>query len=144
MVSNDEKLLKERIRSLLSSKGLNIAKIATSESDRVMLGRQINGENTVVPFSTIYRLLYMFHDISADWLVMGEGAMEKADHVAPRVYNTKNEVRDSNAGGDINVGGGVRVLPSIQEYELLLQRVDDLERDKAFLQNMLTALTEKK
>lgn len=141
MVSNEEKLLKERIRNLLTMKGTNIAKISESESDRVMLGRQINGDNTVVPFSTLHRLLYMFHDISADWLVMGEGPMEKADHVAPRVYTQNNNVHDNAASGDINVGSGSHVAPSLQQVEAMRQRIAELERDKAFLQTTVTALT---
>ena len=55
MISNDEKMLKERIRHLLAAKNVKISDLAESESDRVMLGLQINGENTTVPFRTIHR-----------------------------------------------------------------------------------------
>ena len=41
MVSNEEKLLKERIRHLLTYKRLSIAKLAENETMRVRLGRQI-------------------------------------------------------------------------------------------------------
>lgn len=140
MVSNEEKLLKERIRNLLSMKGSNIAKISNSESDRVMLGRQINGDNTVVPFSTLYRLLYMFHDVDANWLILGEGSMVRAEHVAPRVYTQNNNVHDNAANGDINVGSSVQTAPSLQQVEAMRQRIAELEHDKAFLEGMVTAL----
>ena len=104
MVIEEEKLLKQRIRHLLDEKKTSIRTIADTESERVMLGRQINGDDTIVYYRTIQKLLYMFHDIDANWLVMGEGSMYKTDHLAPRVYTQHNEVKGNNAGGDINVG----------------------------------------
>ena len=140
MVSTEEKLLKERIRHLLLYKKTNIAKISPTPTLQARYGRQINGDATV-PYSTIVMLLNMFHDISADWLVMGEGSMFKTDHTAQRIYNQHNEVHDSSAAGNINVGSNLHVAPSAQEVEKLQQRIAELEQDKAFLQNMLTAIT---
>ena len=52
----------------------------------------------LVPYSTIYMLLYMFPDISADWLVMGEGEYAQSRTcLAPKVYN-HNQVTNSTAG----------------------------------------------
>ena len=143
MVSNDEKLLKERIRMLLAKKGITILDLA--DGDEVVAKRyrnQINGD-ALVPYSTLYKLLYMFHDISADWLVMGEGAISKADCAAPRIYNTKNEVHDSKAGGDILVGATTipcSVQSIINEKD---KRIAELERDKELLQGLLSAFTKK-
>jgi hypothetical protein len=103
---------------------------------------QINGD-ALVPYSTLYKLLYMFHDISADWLVMGEGAISKADCTAPRIYNTKNEVHDSKAGGDILVGATTipcSVQSIINEKD---KRIAELEQDKQLLSNILSAFTKK-
>lgn len=144
MISNEEKLLKERIRHLLSMKKMPISKIAKNESDRVLLGRQINGDNTSVPFVTIYRILYMFQDISADWLVMGEGLMLKAEHVAPHVYTQHNEVHDNKAGGDITVGSGTKVYPSMQEVEAMRKRIAELEYDKERLFDLVQSMTNSK
>lgn len=143
MVSNEEKLLKERIRMLLAKKGITILDLA--DGDEVVAKRyrnQINGD-ALVPYSTLYKLLYMFHDISADWLVMGEGAISKADCAAPRIYNTKNEVHDSKAGGDILVGATTipcSVQSIINEKD---KRIAELERDKELLSGLLSAFTKK-
>lgn len=143
MVSNEEKLLKERIRMLLAKKGMTILDLA--DGDEVVAKRyrnQINGD-ALVPYSTLYKLLYMFHDISADWLVMGEGAISKADCAAPRIYNTKNEVHDSKAGGDILVGATTipcSVQSIINEKD---KRIAELERDKELLSGLLSAFTKK-
>ena len=140
MVSNDEKMLKERIRHILTYKRKSVADLADNETLRVRYRRQINGD-AAVPYSTIVLVLEMFHDISADWLVMGEGSMFKSDHTAQRIYNQHNEVHDSSAAGNINVGSNLHVAPSAQEVEKLQQRIAELEQDKSFLQNMLTAIT---
>lgn len=142
MVSNEEKLLKERIRMLLAKKGITILDLA--DGDELVAKRyrnQINGD-ALVPYSTLYKLLYMFHDISADWLVMGEGAISKADCVAPRVYH-HNEVHDSKAGGDILVGATTipcSVQSIINEKD---KRIAELERDKELLSGLLSAFTKK-
>ena len=142
MVSNEEKMLKERIRNLLSIKKTNISNIANNASERVMFGRQINGENTSVPFKTLYRLLYMYQDIDANWLIVGEGSMYKIDHIAPHVYTQHNEVKGNTAGGDINVGpdsiitkGTVDALKvRIAEMQ---SRIAELEHDKALLSGIV-------
>lgn len=136
-------MLKERIRMLLAKKGMTILDLA--DGDEVVAKRyrnQINGD-ALVPYSTLYKLLYMFHDISADWLVMGEGAISKADCAAPRIYNTKNEVHDSKAGGDILVGATTipcSVQSIINEKD---KRIAELERDKELLSGLLSAFTKK-
>lgn len=99
MVSKEEEMLKERIRHLLTMKRVSVASLADNETLRIRYRRQINGD-AAVPYSTIHLLLTMFHDISADWLVMGEGSMRKADCLAPKVYN-HNQVTNSTAGGDM-------------------------------------------
>ena len=85
MVTDEQKMLKLRLRHLLEVMKTSIRTLADTESERVMLGRQINNENTIVSVQTIQKVLNMFHAVSADWLVMGEGSMWKAEHVAPHV-----------------------------------------------------------
>ena len=139
MISNEEKLLKERIRLVFSTHGMNISRFSESETDRVMLGRQINGTDTIVPYRTLYRILYAFHDVDANWLMLGEGTMKRtADH--PKIFN-HNEVNGSTAGGSINVG--TSTIPySVQAllYEKD-KRIAELEKDKAQLQSILSIFT---
>lgn len=151
MVSNEEKMLKERIKHLLVYKKMTISDLTRDEILYKRLRRQINDE-ALVPYSTIYMLLYMFPDISADWLVMGEGSMRKADCLAPKVYN-HNQVTNSTAGGDINVG--VRTVAVPQSFDEIQvkdmqstiaaqqQRISELEQDKQLLQGLLSAFTKK-
>ena len=151
MVSNEEKMLKERIKHLLVYKKMTISDLTRDEVLYKRLRRQINDE-ALVPYSTIYMLLYMFPDISADWLVMGEGSMRKADCLAPKVYN-HNQVTNSTAGGDINVG--VRTVAVPQSFDEIQvkdmqstiaaqqQRISELENDKQLLQGLLSSFTKK-
>lgn len=151
MVSKEEEMLKERIRHLLTMKRVSVASLADNETLRIRYRRQINGD-AAVPYSTIHLLLTMFHDISADWLVMGEGSMRKADCLAPKVYN-HNQVTNSTAGGDINVGVRTVAVPhSLDEIQVKdmqstiaaqQQRISELERDKELLQGLLSAFTKK-
>lgn len=143
MISNEEKMLKERIQFLLSSKKMPISKIAKNESDRVMLGRQINAENTIVPYTTLYRLLYMFHDIDANWLMLGEGQMEKVGNLAsPRIFNTKNELHDgSNNQGTINLGTTTIPYPIQALLDEKDKRIAELEKMNDTLQNVVRAFT---
>lgn len=138
MVSNEEKMLKERIKHLLVYKKMTLSDLAKDEVLYKRLRRQINDE-AMVPYSTIYMLLHMFPDISADWLVMGEGSMNKADHLDLRVYN---EVHNSTAGGSINVGATIQ-MPVQQIIDERDKRIAELEKDKQLLQGVITAFTKK-
>lgn len=141
-VSNEEKMLKERIRHLLTYKRASVASLADNENERVRLRHQINDE-ALVQYSTLYKLLYMFHDIDANWLIMGEGYMQKKDNIAPKVYKQHNEVHGNTAGGDINVGPDTVVsTKTIERMQATIDaqetRIKELENDKAFLQQLLT------
>ena len=69
---------------------------------------------------------------------MGEGAISRADCAAPRIYNTKNEVQDSKAGGDILVG--TTTIPCSVEYILNEKGriIEDLRKDKTILQEVIS------
>lgn len=132
-------MLKERIRQLLHFKRMNFAKLTDSETMRARLGRQINGEASV-PFTTIYNLLYMFHDVDANWLILGEGSMHKTVD-RPHIHNTKNEVNGSSAGGSIYVGTSTIPYPVQALLDEKDKRIAELEKDKEQLQGLLSILT---
>ena len=137
MISTEEKLLKERIQHLLAFKKVSVASISDSERERVILGRQIKGENTVVSFRTIHKLLYMFPDIDANWLILGEGQMTKtADR--PNIYN-HNEVNGSTAGGSINVGNSNIPVPVQALLDEKDKRIAELEENNKTLRMVLDA-----
>ena len=70
---------------------------------------------------------------------MGEGSMYKTDHLAPRVYTQHNEVKGNSAGGDINVGPDTIVTK--KTVDALQARVEELERDKKYLQLVIDSMT---
>ena len=138
-VSNEEKMLKERIRHLLTSKRASVASLADNENERVRLRHQIN-DDALVQYSTLYKLLYMFHDIDANWLILGEGQMQKtADR--PHIHNTKNEVNSSSAGGSIYVGTSTIPYPVQALLDEKDKRIAELEKDKTQLQGLLSVFT---
>ena len=133
-LSNEEILLKERIKAMLSAKGKKIAHIAETPTMEARLGRQINGE-AAVPFTTLYKLLYEFHDIDANWLILGEGQMTK-NSARPNIIN-HNEVNGSKAGGSINVGTSTIPVPVQMLLDEKDKRIEELEKNNATLRMVL-------
>ena len=138
-LTNEEILLKERIRHMLHSRGVTIASISDTPTLQARYGRQINGEASV-PFTTLYKLLYMFHDIDANWLILGEGQIQKTSD-RPHIHNTKNEVNGSSAGGSIYVGTSTIPYPVQALLDEKDKRIAELEADKKQLQGLLSVLT---
>ena len=138
-LTNEEILLKERIRHMLHRRGVTIASISDTPTLQARYGRQINGE-AQVPFTTLHMLLYMFPDVDANWLVLGEGQMQKtADR--PHIHNTKNEVNGSSAGGSIYVGTSTIPYPVQALLDEKDKRIAELEKDKTQLQGLLSVFT---
>ncbi len=133
-VSNEEKMLKERIRHLLTSKRASVASLADNENERVRLRHQIN-DDALVQYSTLYKLLYMFHDIDANWLILGEGQMTK-NSARPNIIN-HNEVNGSKAGGSINVGTSAIPVPVQMLLDEKDKRIEELEKNNATLRMVL-------
>lgn len=150
MVSNEEKLLKSRIQFVLKDKKCPIAWIDQNPTMQARLGRQINGE-AAVPYTTLRTILFMFPDISADWLIMGEGSMYKAEHSGSSIYTTHyhNEVApNSYQYGPINMGKDTTQIIKNNEIEKLNQQImllqkenEELRRDKEFQRTIIESLT---
>lgn len=142
MISTEEKLLKERIQHLLAFKKVSVASISDSESERVMLGRQIKGENTVVSFRTIYKLLYMFPDVDANWLILGEGQRQKTVD-RPQIFNQQQYQLQTgeNNSGVINFSENSVPIPVQMLLEEKDKRIAELEADKKQLRGLLSVFT---
>ncbi len=139
-LASEEVLLKERIKFLLSVKKTNISKIAENDNERIMLGRQINGDNTVVSFRTLYKILYMYPDVDANWLILGEGSWKKTvDH--PRIYNQQRYEMQTgeNNKGTINFTDALIPYPVQALLDEKDKRIAELEKTNATLQNILNA-----
>ena len=142
MISIEEKLLKERIQHLLAFKKVSVASISDSESERVMLGRQIKGENTIVSFRTIYKLLYMFPDVDANWLILGEGQMTKTID-RPQIFNQQQYQMQTgeNNSGVINFSENSVPVPVQMLLNEKDKRIADLEANNKQLQGLLSVFT---
>lgn len=83
-----ENAVKQRLRDILRVKRSNLTIIAEGvESVRVTLSRQISGR-TALSFSTIDIFLDKFPDVSAEWLLRGQGDMFK--HTNHATIQTQN------------------------------------------------------
>lgn len=107
-----EKAVTKRIKSLMDEFGDNknslSVKIGMASST---FGRYVNGENKPT-VSLLQSILSQYEDVSADWLLMGKGAMYKTTELPPvdasseesiehsaeiaRLVREKNELIDAN------------------------------------------------
>ena len=135
-------MLKERIRHMLTNKRMTIAKLSDNDTMRVRLGRQINGPDTSVPFSTLYMLLYMFPDIDANWLILGEGQMQKTVD-RPQIFNQQQYQMQTgeNNSGVINFSENSVPIPVQMLLDEKDKRIADLEANNKQLQGLLSVLT---
>lgn len=69
--------VRQRIKELMNLKGLNFNSMSNENNSlRVKLTRQI-GEGKTLTCDVILYILVQFPNISAEWLLRGEGSMEK-------------------------------------------------------------------
>ena len=142
-VSTAQMLLKERIRSLLGMKKMTASDLGETDNEKKVYQRQVLGDS-LVTFDTIHKLLYEFHDIDANWLVLGEGQMQKTvDH--PRIYNQQHyELQNGNNNkGTINLGESVIPYPVKALLDEKDKRIAELEKDKQQIQQYLAIFTAK-
>ena len=84
----EQNAVKQRLRLILKEKHMPLASIgAESDSLKVTLSRQVNGD-TAVSFSVIALFLDKFPDVSAEWLLRGQGDMFK--HTNHATIQTQN------------------------------------------------------
>ena len=138
VVSNEQKMLKERIRGLLAMRKMTASDLGETENEKKIYQRQILGES-LVTFDTISKLLYMFHWLSAEWLVRGEGGMERASEVAPKYY-TINHNNNNHDNGIVNIGADMSVTEQVAD---LHRQLEEVTKDRDLLKGLLEAITKK-
>ena len=139
---NIEKEIKERIRHALSVKKKSITSIATDDSERIMFGRQINKDDTALSALVLFKILYALHDVDANYILLGEGPMQKtANH--PQIFNQQHyEMQNGqNNNGTINLGDSVIPYPVQALLDEKDKRIAELERDKKYLQLVIDSMT---
>lgn len=139
---NIEKEIKERIRHALSVKKKSITSIATDDSERIMFGRQINKDDTALSALVLFKILYALHDVDANYILLGEGPMQKTTN-HPQIFNQQHyEMQNGqNNSGTINFGDTVIPYPVQALLEEKDKRIAELEADKKQLQGLLSVLT---
>ena len=143
MISNDEKMLKERLRFIFGVKKIKIADITETKSEAVMLSRQLGENDATVPFRTLHKVLYAYPDVDANWLILGEGTWQKTtEH--PQIFNQQHyemQQNGDNNKGNINVGSSSISLPVQKLLDEKDTRIAELERINNTLQNVVNAFT---
>ena len=122
MLATEQILLKDRIRHLLHIKKCTISSLAENETERVRISRQINGDANVT-IDTIRLILFSFPAVSADWLILGEGQMDKSNHFAPHVHVAGGGSAFINEHG-VNIGtqkSDPIIIPTKDELEKLMR-----------------------
>lgn len=78
----------QRIKSLINSEGISITSLSKSIGiPQPTLNRQINGESSM-NLITINSLLNYYKDVSAEWIMRGEGSMKKEEDIPAISYTT--------------------------------------------------------
>jgi transcriptional regulator with XRE-family HTH domain len=90
-----EKAVTKRIKSLMDEFGDNknslSVKIGMASST---FGRYVNGENKPT-VSLLQSILSQYEDVSADWLLMGKGAMYKTTELPPVDVSSEESIEHS-------------------------------------------------
>ena len=86
-----EELVKQRIKEILSCFNVSQNKFANGDSAfQKRLSRQLNG-GASIDFQTIASVLERFPEVSAEWLLRGEGTMLKSQHTVTYDINNEDE-----------------------------------------------------
>ena len=114
--------ISDRIKYVLSEKQTSVAELAGSETQRIKFSRQLNGHNGLT-LPVVVKVLDRFPDVSAEWLIRGEGQMDKSNHFAPRVHVVGGGSAFINEHG-VNIGtqkSDPIIIPSKDELENLMR-----------------------
>lgn len=114
--------ISDRIKYVLSEKQMSVAELAGSETQRIKFSRQLNGHNGLT-LPVVVKVLDRFPDVSAEWLIRGEGQMDKSNHFAPHVHVAGGGSAFINEHG-VNIGtqkSDPIIIPTKDELENLMR-----------------------
>ena len=114
--------ISDRIKYVLSEKQISVAEIAGSETQRIKFSRQLNGHNGLT-LPVVVKVLDRFPEVSAEWLIRGEGQMDKSNHFAPHVHVAGGGSAFINEHG-VNIGtqkSDPIIIPTKDELENLMR-----------------------
>lgn len=114
--------ISDRIKYVLSEKQISVAELAGSETQRIKFSRQLNGHNGLT-LPVVVKVLDRFPEVSAEWLIRGEGQMDKSNHFAPHVHVAGGGSAFINEHG-VNIGtqkSDPIIIPTKDELENLMR-----------------------
>ena len=114
--------ISDRIKYVLSEKQTSVAELAGSETQRIKFSRQLNGHNGLT-LPVVVKVLDRFPEVSAEWLIRGEGQMDKSNHFAPHVHVAGGGSAFINEHG-VNIGtqkSDPIIIPTKDELENLMR-----------------------
>lgn len=85
--------ISSRIKYVLSEKQVSVAELAGSETQRIKFSRQLNGHNGLT-LPVVVKVLDRFPDVSAEWLIRGEGQMDKSNNILYMYETELNNTRE--------------------------------------------------
>lgn len=89
--------VRQRIKELMNLKGLNFNSMSNENNSlRVKLTRQI-GEGKTLTCDVILYILVQFPNMSAEWLLRGEGTMERTDESSVSLNKELERLKDENS-----------------------------------------------
>ena len=117
-------MARERIKFCIANSGKSVSMLAGGYGSpmQTKMSRQINF-NTMLTFDVIYHVLQLFPDVSAEWLIRGEGQMDKSNHFAPHVHVVGGGSAFINEHG-VNIGtqkSDPIIIPTKDELEKLMR-----------------------
>lgn len=150
-IMGGELTIRDRIKFVLSQKNLSIAEFAGgNDTLRIKITRQLNGTSDV-GLNVVELFIRRFPDVSAEWLLRGEGTIDKSGHFAPHIHaGSGSIVQGGHNSGDAMIstpsqfelyGKDVVISSKDAEISILNQMVTELKRDKDYLQGLLQAIT---
>ncbi len=140
-MSNDLSL-RQHIKELLHSKKVSINSFAkTTGVSQATINGQMNGD-VKISASLICLVLNTFPDVSAEWLLRGEGEMYKSGSKDIVINNTNSHHNNINGSGtQTNNSGDTEFLKKVIADKDA--QIAELKKDKELLGNLLQSLTKR-
>ena len=128
-----EEKTKNRVRLLLKEKNLSFNAISETSAIQAQFSRAFGkGKSGRLSYELIEIVLRKFPDVSADWLLMGEGDMYKKTTELPHVDVSSEESIEHSA----------EIARLVREKNELIDANEDLREENKMLRSQLEVLKE--
>ena len=121
-----EELILQRIKEVLRLKGISMSQISSAYGIKQnTFSRQISGESALSA-SSLLSIIGFFPDISAEWLMRGEGDMFR--HAGQHVGDIIGSTAVVNHGDGNSIANNDTTTLQSKYLELLAERVQRIDR----------------